>query len=202
MDQVASSIGREHEALFLDTRSLHYERIPFPAGLELVVIDSGITHQHAGGGYATRRSESEAAARLLGVRCLRDLDESALPRLDALPALEARRARHVITENARVERAAATLRAGDLDTFGRLLLASHASMRDDYEISTPEIDAMVSVAREQPGVFGARMTGGGFGGAVIIAVHRECARDIAATVARRYGDISGRSGTVLLPQYC
>jgi galactokinase len=199
MDQVASSIGREREALFLDTRTLQYERLPFPDSLELAVIDSGVAHQHAGGGYVTRRAESEAAARLLGVRCLRDLDESALPQLLALPDVEARRARHVITENARVERAAAALRAGDLETFGRLLVASHASMRDDYEISTPEIDLLVDIAVRQPGVFGARMTGGGFGGAVVLAARAGQARPIATAVLERYQQLSNRSVTILIP---
>jgi galactokinase len=169
MDQMASSLAREREALFLDTRTLEYERVPLPAGLALVVVDSGVRHQHAGGDYATRRRESEAAARLLGVERLRDAGPDALARLADLPPVAARRARHILTENARVLEARAALLEGDSPRLGRLFTESHVSMRDDYEISVAEVDQLVDTAIAQRGVLGARLTGGGFGGAVIVA---------------------------------
>jgi galactokinase len=199
MDQMASSLATDHDALFLDTRTLAFESIPLPATLALLVVDSGVTHQHAGGGYVTRRAESERAARLLGVRCLRDVDETALPRLTQLPPLEARRARHVITENARVLSAVSALRAGDLVRLGELFLASHQSMRDDYEISTPEIDLLVGIAQEIPGAYGARLTGGGFGGAIVVAADADEVGRVAAHLTRIYAQRSGRSARVLVP---
>ena len=145
MDQMVSSLGHDGEALFIDTRSLRTERIPLPPSLELIVIDSGITHAHAGGEYKTRREESFLAATQLGVEKLRDVDLSALPRIDRLPPVLARRARHIVTENARVLEAVEALREGDGARLGRLFEASHQSMRDDYEITTPEIDALVDI---------------------------------------------------------
>ena len=199
MDQMASSLAGEHEALFLDTRSLAFERIPLPASLDLVVINSGVTHQHAGGDYVTRRRESEEAARLLGVARLREITPAGLSRLDRLPALLARRARHIITENARVLRARQALLDANLTLLGDLFKASHASMRDDYEVSAPEVDLLVDIANAEPRVFGARMTGGGFGGAVVIAAAAGAGRDVAAHVSRTYAERSGRRGAVLVP---
>ena len=200
MDQMASSVGRQRHALFLDTRSLETEQIPLPPGLELVVINSGVTHQHAGGDYVTRRRESEEAARLLGVARLRDADEIALRQLDRLPDPLGRRAKHVITENARVLDARRALQAGDLVTLGRLFAASHASMRDDYEISVPLVDLLVSLASQQPGVFGARLTGGGFGGSIVIAAEAGRGWRIGAAVREAYLAESGREAEVLVPQ--
>ena len=186
MDQMACSLAGEGEALFLDTRSLSFERIPLPPQLGLVVINSGVAHQHAGGDYVTRRRESEQAARLLGVDRLRDVPLDAMDHIETLPALLARRARHVVTENARVLAARETLRVADLASFGGLLNASHASLRNDYEVSVPAVDALVEIAQSQRGVFGARMTGGGFGGAVVIATNAHEAATVAAAVAERY----------------
>ena len=200
MDHMASSLGRERHALFLDTRSLETEQIPLPAGLELIVINSGVTHQHAGGEYVTRRRESEEAARLLGVARLRDAGEPALRQLDRLPDPLGRRAKHVITENARVLEARRALRAGDLATLGRLFAASHASMRDDYEISVPLVDLLVAIASQQPGVFGARLTGGGFGGSIVIAAEVGRGRRIGVAVREAYLAASGREAEVLVPQ--
>jgi len=199
MDQMASSLGRDGEALFLDTRTLATQRIPIPPGLALVVIDSGITHQHAGGAYVTRRRESFEAAARLGVTHLRDLTPDALPRVEALPPLLARRARHVITENQRVLDAVAALQGGDARRLGALLTASHNSMRDDYETSLPDIDALVEIARRQDGVFGARLTGGGFGGAVVAVARAAAAAAIGVEVCAAYARRTGRSGTVLVP---
>lgn len=199
MDQMASSLAGERDALFLDTRSLQFERIPLPDRLDLVVIDSGVTHQHAGGEYVARRYESEEAARLLGVARLRDIAIDALPRLAALPPLLARRARHIVTENDRVLRARSALLAGDLATLGDLFNASHASMRDDYEVSVAAVDRLVELATSQRSVFGARLTGGGFGGAVVIATAGGSAADVASEVRAAYAVEAGRQATILVP---
>lgn len=200
MDQMASSLAGERNALFLDTRTLEFERIPLPDALELVVIDSGVAHQHAGGDYATRRRESEEAARLLGVERLRDVSIDELERLEEhLPPLAARRARHVITENARVFEARDALLRADLAALGRLFGDSHTSLRDAYEVSVPLVDLLVDLAVEQPSVFGARMTGGGFGGAIVVAAAAGTGADVGRAVSGAYRDRTGRRATVLVP---
>lgn len=200
MDQMASSLAGEREALFLDTRTLEFERIPLPSTLELVVIDSGVAHQHAGGDYVTRRRESEEAARALGVERLRDVGIGRLREIERLPPLLAKRARHVVTENARVLDARAALLAGDLAAFGRLLSASHVSLRDDYDVSIDAVDLLVSLADAQPGVLGARMTGGGFGGAIVIATAAGTADDVGKQVSGEYARRTGHVPQVLIPQ--
>jgi galactokinase len=199
MDQMASSLATERAALFLDTRSLHSEQIPLPGQLELVVIDSGVAHQHAGGEYAARRRQSEEAARLMGVAYLRDLDESALDRVAGLPPVLARRARHIITENARVLSARRALLDNNLAVLGELFWASHVSLRDDYEVSIPPVDVLVETAMRQPGVFGARMTGGGFGGAIVIAANAGRGSAIASAVQEEYLSSTGRQASILVP---
>ncbi len=199
MDQMASSLGGEHHALFLDTRSLAFERIPLPDHLDLVVIDSGVAHRHAGGEYATRRRESEEAARRLGVTRLRDVGVDALPRVAALPPLLARRARHIVTENDRVLRARSALIAGDLPLLGALFNASHASMRDDYDVSVPAVDRLVELATSERDVFGARLTGGGFGGAVVIAAAGGSGPDVASRIRAAYASETGLRASILLP---
>ena len=175
MDQVAAAFGSPDAALLLDCRSLARRMIPF--GLDLVVLDSGVRHAHAGGGYNERRAECEEAARLLGVHALRDAE-----RAGGLPEPLARRARHVIGENARVLAAAAALERGDDEALGRLLDESHRSQRDLFEVSVPEVDALVELAREE-GALGARLTGGGFGGAVVALAPAGRGRELAARLA-------------------
>ncbi|HSF42128.1 MAG TPA: galactokinase [Thermoanaerobaculia bacterium] len=199
MDQMASSLADEHTALFLDTRSLDYERIPLPAAGELVVINSGVSHRHAGGEYKTRRQECERAAELLGVHQLRDLDTQDLWRLPSLPEPLDRRARHVLTENARVRSAVSSMRDSDLPRLGKLLYASHESLRNDYEVSIPEIDLLVELAREEPGVYGARITGGGFGGSVVILARKGTGRELGTRIATAYSEKTGETGTLLVP---
>lgn len=200
MDQMAASVGRDGEALFLDTRTLEAERIPLPRDVDLLVIDSGVTHQHAGGAYAERRRESFAAAAALGVAFLRDAGPGALRDLDRLDPLLARRARHVITENQRVLDAVAALRGGDAGRLGTLMNASHASMRDDYETSTPEIDTLVALAQQDARIYGARLTGGGFGGAIVAIARGGTGADAARRIAAEYGRAIGRTAAVLLPR--
>jgi galactokinase len=199
MDQMAASVARDGEALFLDTRTLAAERVPLPPALDLVVIDSGITHTHAGGAYVDRRRESFEAAARLGVEKLRDVSVADLPRIEALPPLLARRARHIVTENQRVLEAVVALRAGDLPRLGALFHASHASMRDDFEISTPEIDALVRIADADADVYGSRLTGGGFGGAVVVLAQRPGGAAAAARICGAYRSATGRAGSVLVP---
>jgi galactokinase len=199
MDPMASSLGRDNEALFIDTRSLATERLRLPSSIEVVVIDSGVSHAHAGGGYVTRRGESFEAAALLGVTYLRDVDDGSLDRLDALPPVLARRARHVITENRRVLVAVDSLRAGDGVRLGRLFAESHASLRDDYEVSTPDVDALVDIGQRQNGIYGARMTGGGFGGAVVLIAQAGRGGEAARLIQEEYSRQRGRQATVLVP---
>jgi galactokinase len=199
MDQMASSLADETTALFLDTRHLSYEKVPLPAGAELVVINSGISHSNVGGEYRVRRQECERAAELLRVPQLRDLSKQDLWRLTPLPEPLDRRARHVITENARVRCAVSAMQENDLPRLGKLLYASHASLRDDYEVSIPEIDRLVELAREEPDVYGARITGGGFGGSIVILARHGTGRALGERIVARYEDETGEDGTVLVP---
>jgi galactokinase len=188
MDQMAALLGRTDAAIFLDCRSLDAQVIDLGfarAGLELVVIDTGVKHSHATGGYGERRAACERAAAALGVPALRDVTPDDLPRLATLvDDVTFRRARHVVTENQGVLDTVDTLRTQGPTAIGDLLVASHASMRDDFEISVPELDTAVGAALAA-GAVGARMTGGGFGGAAIALVAHdrvETVRD-AATAA-------------------
>ena len=169
MDQMVSSLGTPGQALFLDTRSLEHRLLALPQSHKLAVVHSGVSHRLTDGGYRQRRSECEAAAAALKVASLRDVDVGDLPSIDALPEPLNRRARHVVTENRRVLDGVAALERGDVATFGRLMVESHASQRDDYKVSVPEIDALVETALRR-GAVGARLTGGGFGGCIIALV--------------------------------
>jgi len=197
MDPYIVCHGHEGTILKLDTRSLEAAAFPWPAGLILMVGDTMVQHDHATGGYNQRRAECEAAvARLArelpGLTSLRDLDAPALERhADALDAVLLARCRHVVSENARVHAAAAALGAGDDTGLGQLLNASHASLRDDYEVSCFELDLMAALFRAQPGVYGARMMGGGFGGSVLGLAHPAQAAAAAAAVTHAYAERTG-----------
>jgi galactokinase len=199
MDQLCASLGDEEHALFVDTRSLAYERVPFPGALELAVIGSGVAHSNAAGEYNTRRAECERACELLGVASLRDLGVDALPRIDALPAPLAGRARHVVAENQRVLDTVGALKDGRLDDLGPLLAASHRSMRDDYAVSVPEIDLLVALANARPEVVGARLTGGGFGGSIVVLARAGAAVAAGRAVVEAYREQTGRPGVLLVP---
>ena len=193
MDQMASLCARAGHLVFLDTRSLHVEQVPFdlePAGLALLVIDSKAPHANVDGQYAERHESCFTAAKLLGVSALRDvsLDEldDALARLDQ--DLLRRRVRHVVTENARVLDVVDILRSGgDPRLIGPTLTASHASMSDDFEITVPQVDTAVSVALAA-GAYGARMTGGGFGGCVLALVDDDRVAAVTTAVEGAYRD--------------
>jgi galactokinase len=199
MDQMAASLADTRTALFLDTRDLSYERLPLPASADLAVIDSGVRHSLASGDYNTRRAECERACALLGVGSLRDLGEADLPRVALLPAPFAQRARHVITENARVLAAVVALRAGDAASLGHLFYASHASQRDDYAVSVPAVDLLVELARAEPDVYGARLTGGGFGGAIVLLTRAGRGAATAARIAAYFAERTGERATLLVP---
>ena len=201
MDQMASSVGRDGEALFLDTRTLQFERLPLPAA-DLIVIDSGVAHQHAGGAYVTRRQESFEAAARLGVDRLRDVGIEALLRIEELPPVLRRRARHIVTENDRVQQAVAALRRGDAPALGRLFDASHASMRDDYEVSTAEVDTLVRLGQEHAAIYGARLTGGGFGGAVVMLAAAGEGIAAAVEIRTRYHSLTARDAIIVMPRPC
>ena len=198
MDQLAASLGREGEALLIDTRTNELERVPLPVDLGLIVVDSGIAHQHASGGYNDRRNESEDAARLLGLRALRDATAVDVERLAVTAPLLAARARHVVTENARVGWFLDALRAGDLARCGQLVDASHRSLRDDYAVSIPEVDALAELLRSQRGVYGARLVGGGFGGAVLAIARPQVTAVAARATADAYRKRIGREARVVL----
>ena len=176
MDQMAAMLGRADAAIFLDCRSLDAEVVGLglvAAGLDVVVIDTRVKHAHATGGYRERREACERGAAAMGVPALRDLTPADLPRVASLvDEVAFRRVRHVVTEDERVLATVCTLRADGPGALGPLLAASHASMRDDFEISVPELDAAVDAA-VGAGAIGARMTGGGFGGAAIALVPHE-----------------------------
>ncbi|PSB52846.1 galactokinase [filamentous cyanobacterium Phorm 6] len=194
MDQMASSLADTNTMLFIDTRSLEYRPVPFPAGTEILVIDSGESHNlAAGSGYNKRRAECKESARILGVKALRDIAD---PKAVAiLPEPLRRRSRHVVTENNRVLEAVKS----PAKRFGELMNASHASQRDDYEVSTPAVDALAAILQSIPGVFGARLTGGGFGGACVALVETGKAHVIASEAIDRY-QRAGYTGRILVPE--
>jgi galactokinase len=173
MDQSASLLGQQDSAVFLDCRSLEAQIVDLgftAAGLELLIIDTGVSHSHSTGGYASRRASCEEGARVMGVRALRDLTVDDLPRAHELLDDETfRRVRHVVTEDQRVLDTVRALREEGPTAIGELMDASHRSMRDDFEISVPELDLAVETALAN-GAIGARMTGGGFGGAAIALI--------------------------------
>jgi galactokinase len=185
LDQLSSVFGREDSALLVDLRDESTESIALLPAFELAVIDSATRHEHATGGYNQRRAECEGAASHLGVSSLRDLEERPLGDvLERLPPPLDRRVRHVITENARVRAAVATLRDRDDRRLGELLSASHRSLRDDYEVSTPVLDRLVEIACAE-GALGARLVGGGFGGSIIALTRKGEGSDLARRVVRR-----------------
>jgi len=215
MDQFVSANGQAGSALLLDCQTLEWRTIALPPGLAIVVVNSMVKHELGSSAYRTRVAECAEAARILKIPSLREeplvdargsetaLRHTHIPSRDrqgvvpssGLPAAQfglklphtlARRARHVITENLRVEAFASAAFHGDLETMGRLAVESHHSLRDDYEVSCPELDFLVETALGIPGVFGARMTGGGFGGSTVNFVHLDTVADFGPVLAAKY----------------
>ncbi|WP_400160297.1 galactokinase [Arthrobacter sp. BPSS-3] len=201
MDQSASLLGEPDHGILLDCQSLVTEIVPLgfeSAGVGLLVIDTRTSHSHSDGGYASRRRSCEEGAEAMGVRSLRGLGPEDLPRAEAtLEPVTFRRVRHIITENQRVLDTVATLRSHGAAAIGPFLNASHVSMRDDFEISTPELDLAVSTAQSL-GAIGARMTGGGFGGAAIALVRDADAETVARGVLEAF-DTAGFTAPHIFP---
>ncbi len=192
MDQLAVAAGERDHALLIDCRTLQIAPTPLPSRLALVVLDTGTRRGLVGSAYNERRRQCVEAAARLGVPALRDADAARLEAArDRLDPTVYRRARHVITENARTLEAAEALGAGDVARLGALMDASHASLRADFEVSTDALDTMVAIAREQPGCFGARMTGAGFGGCAIALVEGPQGEGFAREVNRLYREATG-----------
>ena len=185
MDQYSVSVGAPGKAVFLDTRDLASEVVDLPGTHRFVVVHSGVAHKLSDDGYRTRVRECREACAALGVETLSDLGPGSLDRVDALPPPLDGRARHIVTENDRVRRARDALKAGDVGAFSGLMLGSHASQRDDYAVSVPEVDALVegSVAL---GADAARLTGGGFGGSVVAFVRAERVERFVEALANRF----------------
>ncbi|GAA0449534.1 galactokinase [Streptomyces sp. NPDC046215] len=200
MDQTASACCIPGHALHLDTRDLTHRHVPFDpaaAGLRLLVVDTRVKHSLGDGAYAARRAGCAAGARALGVRALRDLSPEDLPgALAELPDPAVRPlVRHVVTENHRVGQVAGHLDAGDLRAVGPVLTAGHASLRDDFAVSCPELDLVVAVANEA-GALGARMTGGGFGGSAVVLVEEAAAEAVATAVTAAFAAAGHRAPRV------
>jgi galactokinase len=199
MDQLVSAVGREGHAALIDCRTLHTEFVPFPDDVVLLVFDSGVRRTLAHSAYNARRDECAAAVRTLAellphVRALRDVSPDALKRVEAsLEPTARKRARHVVRENDRVLEAVRAFQTGNLDRLGKLMYESHMSLRDDFEVSTPELDAIVDIAATCEGVYGARMTGAGFGGSAIALVDAARGEAVGACVSAKYQRRTGKS---------
>ena len=202
MDQFISCHGKANHALMLDCRSLDYRLLPLPANARLVICNTMVHHALASGEYNKRRADCEAGVKHLaqflpGIKALRDVSEAQLERYgNGLPEVVYRRCRHVVSEDGRMEQAAVALNAGHLETFGELMYASHASLRIDYAVSCEELDIMVDLASRVKGVYGARMTGGGFGGCTINLVQAEHVDEFKATVAPGYEKATGKAPVI------
>ncbi|MGA8215008.1 MAG: galactokinase [Candidatus Sulfotelmatobacter sp.] len=197
MDQFVAVYGATGHALMLDCRSLENQLLPMPQDLRLVVCNSMVRHELAAGEYNRRRADCEEGVKILQphlpeIRALRDVEVADLETWKhLLPATVYRRCRHVITENQRVLAAAKVLQSGEADRFGQLMYQSHASLRDDYQVSCRELDLLVELASSRPGVYGARMTGGGFGGCTVNLLSVETSDSFKEYIVRKYHDATG-----------
>jgi len=198
MDQFVSVHAKKDRAVLLDCRSLTYQQQVLPQGIRLVICNTMVRHAIAGGEYNQRRKECEAGAQFFaerkpGTRTLRDVSLEDFRRYEAdLPALLRRRCRHVVAENARVLEAGSALAQADLERFGQLMLKSHLSLRDDFQVSCRELDVMVELATKMKGVCGARMTGGGFGGCTVNVVKSEEVESFRSRMTEEYADAVGK----------
>jgi galactokinase len=198
MDQFISCFGRAGHALLLDCRSLEHRMVPLPESESLVICNTMVKHELANGEYNQRRSECETGVSILAehlphIHALRDVTLAELNAYgSSLPPVVFRRCRHVVSENERVLKAVAAFEARNLEAIADLMAASHRSLRDDYEVSCAELDLMVELAARAPGVLGARMTGGGFGGCTVNLVRRECVESFRSAVAEGYERQTGR----------
>jgi galactokinase len=197
MDQMISAGAVEGSALLIDCRHLTLTPAPLPPATAVVILDTATRRELADSQYNERRAQCEQASLHFGVKTLRDVSPSELMlRGHELEPLVYRRARHVVTENARTLQAAAAMRAGDAGELGRLMNGSHISMRDDFEISRAEVDVMVAIAQAQAGCYGARLTGGGFGGCCVALVDASSAEAFTAAVAAQYAQATGLTPSI------
>jgi galactokinase len=200
MDQFAAVFGRADHALLIDCRSMDVEEVPLGSAddVAVLVVNSMVRHRLSDGDYGAKRRACERAAAALGVEQLRDADGEMLERCSArLGVQEQRCARHVVGENERVQRGGALLRAGRYAEFGKLMSSSHASLRDDFGVSCEELDVLVAAAECQEGVYGAKMTGAGFGGSIAVLVRAGAAEEVGGRVGEAYRARLGRSCGVL-----
>ena len=193
LDQVSSIFGKKEHAIFLDCRAETVENVPFPLGVGLLIVHSGVKHALSGGEYNERRDQCFEAARILGVPALRDATSEQLAGAN-MPAIVKRRAAHIVGENERVFEAVEHLTHREAAAFGKLMCDSHRSSIENFENSTPELDALVEISCAQEGVYGARLTGGGFGGAIVALVVINSIEKIAKTVEAEYFGKTGYHG--------
>jgi galactokinase len=192
MDQMAAALGRKGNALLIDCRTLEAEPVPLPHDITVAVVDSKVRRRLVSTAYNRRREECAEAARKLGVPSLRDLRPDALERArSAIPPVLYRRARHVVSENARVLGAVQAMRRDDAAALGLLLYESHESLRRDFEVSCPELDLLVALAQRLPAVLGARLTGAGFGGCTVNLLRPTGAGDFCSFISREYTKATG-----------
>jgi galactokinase len=209
MDQAVSAAAKAGNAFFLDCRSLEYQHIPLPREIAVVVMDTSTRRGLVDSAYNARRSQCERAARFFGVKALRDLN---IEKLDEeknktknfksawLDEIALKRARHIVTENARVWMAVEAMRSNDAVTFGRLFNESHASLRDDFEVTNDALNWIVEIAQARPECLGARMTGAGFGGCALALVRRDSAEAFAKTVGAEYRARSGKEAAIFVSE--
>lgn len=202
MDQLISAHGQTGHALLIDCRSLDCTPVSIPVNVSIIIAHSGVRHTHAGGEYNDRRRQCEVAARHYGVSAIRDLTfDQLVAAKEGLDDVSYRRARHVVTENARTEAAAAALKCGDLKRLGELMAQSHISMRDDFEITVPAVDRLAEImAAPLKGEGGVRMTGGGFGGCVIAVAADPDVPAVVQAVAEEYRTPEGAPAAVFVCQ--
>ena len=205
MDQYIACLGQANHALLIDCRSLSCENVPLELGdARIVICNSGVRHELASGEYNTRRAECAEGVRRLaqhlpGIQSLRDVEIEDFDQVaQALPDVIRRRCNHVITENTRVAYAVNALKRGDLTFFGKLMTASHESLRHDYEVSCRELDVLVELALRQPGVYGARMTGGGFGGSTVNLVAADQIKIFVEVMSHEYAKACGITPEILI----
>ena len=193
MDQYIACLGKADHALLIDCRDLSYQDVPLPSQASVVIVDSGVHRGLMDMEYNSRREDCEAAAKYFGASVLRDVDMASFRRQSRhISALARRRAHHVISENDRTLAAADVLRKQNLARFGELMIASHASLRDDFEVSCPELDLLVDIALGVKGVYGARLTGAGFGGCMVALAETQAADQLIDAIERRYTEATGR----------
>jgi galactokinase len=196
MDQMASAASKEGFALFLDCRTLEYQHAPLPENTSVVILDTSTRRGLVDSAYNERRSQCEEAARWFGVKALRDVSVDEFQRSSGLSEIVTKRARHIITENARVLEAVDVMKAGNIKRLGELFNASHNSLRDDFEVTNEALDQIVECAREQSSCYGARMTGAGFGGCAVALVQEENAQEFTNAVSAAYKQRSGLDASV------